>query len=120
MRMMKGGAGEDTGWPGAVEGLGTVRISAGLESDSGQAGLAHRGGSSGRPDDRLRSGFTENQLSVNHFAHMCTLQLHTDTCAVSIAHIPKHCKILVEAEYLLKDIYQSPQSKQDYLIDTFE
>ena len=64
MRMMKGVAGEDTGWPGAVEGLGTVRISAGLESDSGQAGLAHRGGSSGRPDDRLRSGLTENELGA--------------------------------------------------------
>ena len=70
--MMKG---EDIGWPGAVEGLGTVRISAGLESDSGQAGLAQCGGSSGRPDDRLRSGLTEKLFSANHFAHMCTLQL---------------------------------------------
>ena len=93
MRMMKGVAGEDTGWPGAVEGLGTVRISAGLESDSGQAGLAQCGGSSGRPDDRLRSGFTENELRSSlvpttlHTCVHCSCHLHTDTCAVSIAHI---------------------------------
>ena len=79
--MMKGGAGEDTGWPGAVEGLGTVRISAGLESDSGQAGLAHRGGSSGRPDDRLRSGFTENELGAVKCQPLCThVHIAAATC----------------------------------------
>ena len=82
--MMKGGAGEDTGWPGAVEGLGTVRISGGLESDSGQAGLAHCGGSSGRPDDRLRSGFTENELRSS----LVPTTLHT--CAHCSCHLHRH------------------------------